>query len=527
MVTHDVLVRGVDVSGAVQPRPVLLQMNAEDFPGGFLRDLGALGKPPQSSVQSLSTGPATPVTLYSPVQRVVHLAMLQLACDTVQFPRLNPTRVLSAGLVVRRVVRRKGNPVLSEPPSAWMRSADGQFQWVRLQTGQEEDDPNPALRPQLQSGQPGLDELLSLQSLTSAGTEVATPAFVAAPEVCNAAGRTLLYAVIPTASSEVATQAPARPQYDRPAVESMLSPLLKSGVGVAPLQNLDVSYRAMSDQYAKTTYPTAAYWLQWQSFSATLRLLHTVAGVFENTPEARRLLAALNTHKVTFLNGSQLPMGSFFQNAAAALIDFDPSLGAPAPLTMPDAWDKLTPADQNAIVDAIAAALRARSSKVLTPQGRFQDPSRLYCLRVFLRIKSENPDCPPQLLWSPFSDPFRIAAWYESSGRPVPPVPLPDPTDRNFMKNAKPNASFAVPASLMNATQGASLVDLALGRASSGAGGSLNLNWICGFSIPLITICAFFVLNIFLTLLNIVFFWLPFIKICIPFPNPGQALGDD
>jgi hypothetical protein len=41
---------------------------------------------------------------------------------------------------------------------------------------------------------------------------------------------------------------------------------------------------------------------------------------------------------------------------------------------------------------------------------------------------------------------------------------------------------------------------------------------ICGFSIPLITICAFIVLQIFLVLLHLAFFWLPFIRICIPFP---------
>ena len=35
----------------------------------------------------------------------------------------------------------------------------------------------------------------------------------------------------------------------------------------------------------------------------------------------------------------------------------------------------------------------------------------------------------------------------------------------------------------------------------------------------LITICAFIVLNIFLSLLNIIFFWLPFVKICVPFPR--------
>jgi len=38
-------------------------------------------------------------------------------------------------------------------------------------------------------------------------------------------------------------------------------------------------------------------------------------------------------------------------------------------------------------------------------------------------------------------------------------------------------------------------------------------------SIPIITICAMIVLMIFLILLNIIFFWLPFFKICFPVPT--------
>ena len=52
--------------------------------------------------------------------------------------------------------------------------------------------------------------------------------------------------------------------------------------------------------------------------------------------------------------------------------------------------------------------------------------------------------------------------------------------------------------------------------------GNEGLSWICGFSIPGITICAFIVLNIFLTLLNLVFGWLFFIKVCVPFPKIGN-----
>jgi hypothetical protein len=35
-------------------------------------------------------------------------------------------------------------------------------------------------------------------------------------------------------------------------------------------------------------------------------------------------------------------------------------------------------------------------------------------------------------------------------------------------------------------------------------------------SIPIITICALIVLMIFISLLNIVFWWLPFFKLCLP-----------
>ena len=47
-------------------------------------------------------------------------------------------------------------------------------------------------------------------------------------------------------------------------------------------------------------------------------------------------------------------------------------------------------------------------------------------------------------------------------------------------------------------------------------GESLDLGLICSFSIPIITICALIVLMIFINLLNIVFWWMPLLKICFP-----------
>jgi hypothetical protein len=50
-------------------------------------------------------------------------------------------------------------------------------------------------------------------------------------------------------------------------------------------------------------------------------------------------------------------------------------------------------------------------------------------------------------------------------------------------------------------------------------GPELGIGMICSFSIPIITICAMIVLMIFVILLNLIFFWLPFLKICFPVPE--------
>jgi hypothetical protein len=44
----------------------------------------------------------------------------------------------------------------------------------------------------------------------------------------------------------------------------------------------------------------------------------------------------------------------------------------------------------------------------------------------------------------------------------------------------------------------------------------VDLGLVCSFSIPIITICALIVLMIAISLLNIVFWWMPFLRICFP-----------
>jgi len=541
MVKHDILVRGVDLGGSEQKPPVLLQMNDDDFPARFLQDLASPGEPQISKTFVVTDG-----TLQHPIQRVLHVALSDLRCNTLGFPRVDPTRVISAGLVIRRCFRQpgvNGGAAYEDTNTlaAWMSNPPGQFQWVRLRPDQERLDPDPTKRKQLHSGQPALDAQLAKLALAVAYTESSTPAFAAPPATCSEIDRTVFYGIVPTASGEVSDTPPVLPPaIDRSGLLGSLPPFLRSSQGgsppAAPAPVAKVDFRWMTDDFLNMLFPPSLPSSQpliptpnpqvrmFQDFSLALRMLHTVFGAFDGTQSGNQILAILNGHNVHHGSGTQR-MGDFLHAAKTALLDYSPSIGtspASAPtVAMPTSWDGLTNADESNLLDAMTAALAPRAQSLLTPQGRFQDPTRLYRLRFFFRVKGENPGCPPELVWSPYSEPFRIAAWYEGGQRVSAPIPLPDPA---MLKNAKPNCSFQVPGSLMGAMQGSTLSGL---MGGAGGGGGLSLGWICGFNLPLITICAFFVLNIFLSLLNIIFFWLPFIKICIPFPMPSSSSPDE
>jgi hypothetical protein len=531
--THEIVVTGADIQGAVQgASPALLQMYQEDFPERFQSDLATVPtKAAQlSTTQTLNGSFAQPATLYQPMQRIVHLAMMQLACDAVGQPQLDPLRVDTIGVVIRRLRVFAGasssSPYDPNPPyEAWMKSAAGQYQW-RV-PGDADADPDPAQRPHLQSGQAHLDAQLAAVSLSQAWSEVYTPGFLAPPATNTALNRTIVYGLVPTASSDVTNATPVAVSYKPDDLAAVLPTILKNNGGApsAPASGATVDYRWLSDAYASASPQSAP---DFATFAAALLLLYRQFGAFDGTATGNAVLAVLAKKNVTFTvtDTSGNPtyptesMANFFAAAKQVLIDYDPAAGGAIPtLTMPTAWDAFSADDQSAFIAAVSKALQSSSSQVQFPTGRYQDATRLYQLRVFFRIKGHTKDCPTQLYWSDYSDVFRIAPWYDSSQRMSAPIPLPDPTLRSLLM-AKPNVAFAVPKGLMNAMQGASMSKLLDGSAS---GGSFNLNWICGFNIPIITICAFFILTIFLTLLNVVFYWLPFVKICIPFPEPAPG----
>src|SRR5205823_6401353 len=140
---------------------------------------------------------------------------------------------------------------------------------------------------------------------------------------------------------------PSVPQVDSATLVQLLPNLLKAGSHSFPQADKPVDYRYMSDDFARAN--SAPDFL---TFSAALRMLYTAFGAFDGSADGQKLLTALNRYTVTVKSGNTTvpkPMGTFFKDAAAKLIDYDPnSSSAAAPqLTMPHSWQILRNKDQS------------------------------------------------------------------------------------------------------------------------------------------------------------------------------------
>ena len=140
--------------------------------------------------------------------------------------------------------------------------------------------------------------------------------------------------------------------------------------------------------------------------------------------------------------------------------------------------------------------------------------------RYVLRCVYERPACGP--LHPPVvSDPsaeFQLASFFDVDAparqlRIVLPVDTSAKTMRQFSKNVGFVMSDQLRAQLGRVRDAKKALDGELGEEST-----FDLGVICSFSIPIITIVALLLLMIMVALLNLIFWWLPFFRICLPVP---------
>lgn len=176
---------------------------------------------------------------------------------------------------------------------------------------------------------------------------------------------------------------------------------------------------------------------------------------------------------------------------------------------------RLMPAPDDPAHDALGTtlffgAVPTASDEALSDASPRFDETSLYEIRCYVRLDAG--DCPGPLVWSAPSEAFRLAAFMDPTGcaqRPVS-IRLPD--------LAQLEAAMTVPSVRTSAPPGPQIQAPKNIALTGGKVVDSPIEEICFFSIPLITIIAWFVLNLFLPIVVYLFglWWMLKLKFCIP-----------
>ncbi len=266
--------------------------------------------------------------------------------------------------------------------------------------------------------------------------------------------------------------------------------------------------------------------------------------------------AGLETGELALLNGLKTAV-SGSQTFAAALhtiVDFRQHLedavqpytsgdaGWPMPFSLADAdfLADLTSDDLASLVDdALAENEIPADTPALPLAARQTAVDQSQPAWYIIRCVFERPLCADQeaFTFSQPTAPFQIASFFDpdAPARPIR-ISLPLDTSPAGLRKFSKNTAFVI--SDVLACQMERVGDLTLGDlvlsvlpwpfhkslpgpkpGSCAEGSGLSLGMICTLSIPIITICALVLLMIMVTLLDMIFRWIPYFIMCLPLPS--------
>jgi len=226
----------------------------------------------------------------------------------------------------------------------------------------------------------------------------------------------------------------------------------------------------------------------------------------------------------------------------------DPWLGVLRPPAPPDfappADDYLAEKIQ-ACIDTLAALVQAAlpppdpTARVAEPTLASMQPADMREAWYVMRLAYERHDCAPfhASVVSAATHPFRMAGFFDADA-PARPVRIGLPLDvspaglRKFDKNAVFMMSDML-CGQVDRMKGMGLGDLVLSvlpwpfhkslnvpeKGDCKTGDGLSLGVMCSMSIPIITICAMLLLMIMVSLLDLIFRWVPYFTVCFPLPG--------
>jgi hypothetical protein len=181
----------------------------------------------------------------------------------------------------------------------------------------------------------------------------------------------------------------------------------------------------------------------------------------------------------------------------------------------------ITPADAQELRNILdQRALDHAVGKVKEiPLPKFsQTRDDIYQLVPFVRLR--NACGGEDIIWGNAqtrSQVFRVAAPFDPNASRPSLIQMPSLTD--LRKGMAQGVSMLTPPDTFSLLNALNLKKGASEDVLPSNVPQLGIQWICSFSLPVITLVAMILLMIMISLLNIVFFWLPWVRICLPFPS--------
>jgi hypothetical protein len=460
-----------------------------------------------------SNGATGLLELHLPIHRRHQIILFEAVCRAPGAPRLDPKSITGAGMLLRRNAANA-----SQHPSyeAWIKSQGTVLGWQSADESAQYD-PDPKQRRNRHKANAAIRaHLAQRQSTPQQKSEEIISLHVVPEHICAARGKTLLYGLIPVSSIDAADEAPPALNYaqlppnERAEMIGHLSIFLKE----RPARALPRAGQALDPKWNILAPETANEDLR--SFGLFVHQISSELNLFSGKTAVQPLAQALRamqlpqfTHPISGAARS-IDAYSFLQKACDILLLNDTTQSA----EMPIEWPQISAAQADILCSAALDCLTDSYATAVRAPPKFSRKQAQYAVKPFIRTSGHG-DCPDGLQWGGYSEPFRILEHWEGDGPGIR-ISLPD---MDQLRKLKPNVSFDVPP-FIAAVLGGDMKKLAKGEPG---GTGAEIAWLCSFSIPIITLCAFIVLHIFLSLLDIIFRWMLWIKICVPIPKSKQG----
>jgi len=371
------------------------------------------------------------------------------------------------------------------------------------------------------------------------------PVFV--PKTATAPARRLHAGLIPTSSRDTRASAPTTASSSSPAAGTDPRVLEATARVVEPYGAID------SSQISSPTDPTVSLLIDASAFlildlaEILAKYCPTVFAAIINsgapapTGKSGTLYGLLQTALADVTATPAVTWAAGLQAAWKAQAAIDAPGSPHSPLTspafnlknhdteiLPDPIDGSVPSG-NCLSVLLAGAILAENQPFDPPDAAVAnqvvpklDGNAFYIVRcVFQRCALKRLQFgalfPPIL--SDRSQPFAIASFFDSDApaRTIR-IPMPFDTSPAALRRFPKGVGFLLSPKLQQQVgQVSKLADVVNGKIGNAPG--LGIGEICCFSIPIITIVAMILLFMIAIALNLVFWWLPFLKICFPVPT--------